>query len=519
MAPSMRMRARLGLAIAAGSLLAVAMVGSAAASVGTVTVSNASQTPSPVVRGNTAAFTAQVHNTSSHNDRYFRAYSISTTTTGLTLSAHNCVQIAHGHDGTLTFSLSTTAATQTGSRSFTLTVRDYDNNSNCNSNTNYNSFNTGNGTIVVSLPLTATTTIVASSLNPSIFGQAVTFTATVSAGGGTVTFMDGATSLGTGTLSGGVATLTTSSLAVGNRSITAVYGGDGTHAGSTSSVLHQTVQAMNPNVSLAKVAEAGTFDSVGDVITYDYTLSNDGNVTLVAPFAVVDDLIPSVSCPSTASLDPGDSIACTGSYAITADDLNAGSVTNTATGSGYHNATKISSTPVTVTVPLAQSSGLELVKAAAESMFSAAGDTLHYTYTITNTGNVTLDGPFTVTDSKIASVSCPATATLAPGDSIVCTATYTVTADDVTAGEVVNTATARGYFATQVAVDTASVEVVVPFQVVAGETAVASATPPSTSTGNGLPSNGSPLFALLICFGLGSIGLLGVYAQRRNIRS
>ena len=55
-------------------------------------------------------------------------------------------------------------------------------------------------------------------------------------------FMDGSTTLGTGTLNGfGVATYTTSSLAVGQHSITAVYGGDANNAGSTSAVLTQTV--------------------------------------------------------------------------------------------------------------------------------------------------------------------------------------------------------------------------------------------------------------------------------------
>ncbi len=61
----------------------------------------------------------------------------------------------------------------------------------------------------------------------------MTFTATVSANSpgsgtptGTVTFMDGSTSLGTGTLSGGVATFSISTLPVGSHSITGVYSGD-----------------------------------------------------------------------------------------------------------------------------------------------------------------------------------------------------------------------------------------------------------------------------------------------------
>ena len=58
--------------------------------------------------------------------------------------------------------------------------------------------------------------------------------------------MDGAFTLGTGTVNGfGIATDTTSSLAVRQHSITATYGGDANHAGSTSPVLTQTVDATD----------------------------------------------------------------------------------------------------------------------------------------------------------------------------------------------------------------------------------------------------------------------------------
>ncbi len=90
-----------------------------------------------------------------------------------------------------------------------------------------------------------TTTTVTSSPNPSSLGQSVTFTATVApTATGVVSFFDGVTLLGTGTLNGSsVATFTTSALANGPHSITAVYAGDTTHAGSTSPVLSQVVGA------------------------------------------------------------------------------------------------------------------------------------------------------------------------------------------------------------------------------------------------------------------------------------
>jgi poly(3-hydroxybutyrate) depolymerase len=94
----------------------------------------------------------------------------------------------------------------------------------------------------------STTTTLASSQNPSNVGQSVTLTATVSGQyGGTVTgnvqFMNGSTKLGTASLSGGVATYSTSKLAVGSDSLTAVFNGSADWLTSTSSALSQTVGA------------------------------------------------------------------------------------------------------------------------------------------------------------------------------------------------------------------------------------------------------------------------------------
>ncbi len=85
--------------------------------------------------------------------------------------------------------------------------------------------------------------------NPSVFGQAVTLTATVSpaAATGKVTFYDGVTVLGIGTLSGGQATLTTGLLSSGSRSLKAYYGGDANFAASASAMVVQTVSAVPQN--------------------------------------------------------------------------------------------------------------------------------------------------------------------------------------------------------------------------------------------------------------------------------
>jgi hypothetical protein len=99
--------------------------------------------------------------------------------------------------------------------------------------------------VVNALPVGATTTALASSLNPSTLGQAVTFTATVTGASptGSVQFFNGASSLGTSALAGSVATLTTSALTQGSHTITAVYSGDASNATSTSPAVQQVVNA------------------------------------------------------------------------------------------------------------------------------------------------------------------------------------------------------------------------------------------------------------------------------------
>jgi len=125
----------------------------------------------------------------------------------------------------------------------------------------------------------STKTTVASSAKPSAFGQSVTFTATVSAkapGSGTptgsATFMDGSITLGTGTLSGGVATFTTltSTLAVGSHSIKAVYSGDSNFTTSTSSALSQTVNKASTTTTVDSSASPSP---VRQPVTFTATVS------------------------------------------------------------------------------------------------------------------------------------------------------------------------------------------------------------------------------------------------------
>jgi hypothetical protein len=167
--------------------------------------------------------------------------------------------------------------------------------------------------------MTATTTSVASSQNPSTYGASVTFTATVSPSDatGTVTFKDGATTLGTGTLSGGTATYSTSALSVSGHSITAEYGGDSDYAASTSSALTQTVNKATPNVTTWPTATA---------ITYGQTLASStlsgGAATPTGNFAwTTSTTAPNVGTASQSvtftPIDTGNYTTVTGTVSVT----------------------------------------------------------------------------------------------------------------------------------------------------------------------------------------------------------
>lgn len=133
-------------------------------------------------------------------------------------------------------------------------------------------------------PPLATITAVTSSQTPSVFGDTITFTATVSPSAanasiptGTVTFKDGGTVLGTGTLTGGWTTLncgpdpslTCAGFSVASHAITAEYSGDALFASSTSSVLTQTVQQANTTTEVVSSAASAQF---GSSVTFTATV-------------------------------------------------------------------------------------------------------------------------------------------------------------------------------------------------------------------------------------------------------
>lgn len=98
----------------------------------------------------------------------------------------------------------------------------------------------------------ATTTSLSLSTSSALPGQAVTLTAIVSGSSpsGSVTFMDGTTSLGSAALSGGTATFTATFTTSGVHNLTAIYGGDSANGTSTSSVMALSVNQASTTTAL-----------------------------------------------------------------------------------------------------------------------------------------------------------------------------------------------------------------------------------------------------------------------------
>jgi subtilisin family serine protease len=133
----------------------------------------------------------------------------------------------------------------------------------------------------------ASTTSLTSSVNPSTFGQVVTFTATVSpVATGTVTFYDGGSALGSGTLSSGTASYSTSSLSAGSHPITATYGGDSNVAGSTSSTLTQTVNSATAGDFSLSASPASRSVNPGSGTTYSVSITRSSGFTGPVTFGV-----------------------------------------------------------------------------------------------------------------------------------------------------------------------------------------------------------------------------------------
>jgi hypothetical protein len=137
----------------------------------------------------------------------------------------------------------------------------------------------------------ATTTALSSSLNPSTYGQAVIFSASVTSGlgappdGETVTFKKGTMVWGTGALSGGSTSLTTSTLPAGTDRIKAMYSGDSKFGPSTSTAVKQVVSKATTTTTLVSSQNPSNF---GQFVTFTASVAPQVSGTVPGPVTFYD---------------------------------------------------------------------------------------------------------------------------------------------------------------------------------------------------------------------------------------
>ncbi len=235
-----------------------------------------------------------------------------------------------------------------------------------------------------------------------------------------------------------------------NRTVTDISGTAVNNNTSTDTPVTQT-----PSIALVKTAAVGGTGILGNTITYTFTVTNTGNTTLTN-VVVTDPMVGlTITGSPIATLAPGaTNSTIKGTYVIIQADIDAGKVTNsalvTAKDPQNNNITDISGTTVnnntSTETPVTQAPAIALVKTAVyngNATKAALGDTITYTFTVTNTGNTTLSNVvvtdpmvgLTITGSPVASLAVGATNASIKG-------TYVITQADINGGKVTNSALA-----------------------------------------------------------------------------
>ncbi|UJP64576.1 DUF7507 domain-containing protein [Mongoliitalea daihaiensis] len=208
------------------------------------------------------------------------------------------------------------------------------------------------------------------------------------------------------------------------------------------------------SIGLAKVGTLVTTNSngrpsAGDQITYTFTVTNTGNVTLTN--VVVNDPLVDVTGGPITALAPGqvDATTFTAVYTLTQADINNTSFRNEATVTADFGGAQVEATDEDIQ-PYETTSRIRITKTADKTSNVEAGDVITYTYVVRNAGTVTVN-EINVTDDHpglgqlTELVTADARDGVEPGQTVTFTATYLVTQEDIDRGTpITNVATATG---------------------------------------------------------------------------
>lgn len=222
----------------------------------------------------------------------------------------------------------------------------------------------------------------------------------------------------------------------------------------------------NGAIILVKVSEGEITGETkpGDIVRYDFTVTNAGNVTLTG-VTILDDLegigaiqydwdgSSDVGTPA-GTLSPGEVVAAYAEYPITQDDIDAGQILNNATAVGKTPSGKDVTGLDDDLQPIPYLPEISLVKEVNIKNFEnvKAGDTLNYTFTAANAGNCTLVKVTLIDELEGLgeikydwSGASEGEGILKPGEIVKASAVYTISQDDINSGSVTNTAEITGY--------------------------------------------------------------------------
>ncbi|WP_435204999.1 DUF7507 domain-containing protein [Micromonospora sp. bgisy143] len=231
----------------------------------------------------------------------------------------------------------------------------------------------------------------------------------------------------------------------------------------------------HPGMAITSRVAPTTVSAAGDVITYQFVVSNTGATPLRAVTVTQTEFSGTgtpakITCGTppaangSVNLPVGASTTCTSTYATTATDIEAGRITHTAVAAGtpptfpgQDPPTPIRSAPATATVTVTKATAITVTQSSSIDTISRPGQRVPLRFLITNNGKVTLTN-VTVTDTftspassaNLGPISCGpneapnGSATLPAGAAITCATTYTVSTADYHHGSVHATATATG---------------------------------------------------------------------------
>jgi gliding motility-associated-like protein/uncharacterized repeat protein (TIGR01451 family) len=216
-----------------------------------------------------------------------------------------------------------------------------------------------------------------------------------------------------------------------------------------------------PSIELVKIATLSGTGTVGSIITFTFTITNTGNVPLNT-IEIDDPLLSVTAITIPGILDVSAVTTITRTYTISQSDIDAGSVINTATASGFDPNSKKRVSDVSdngnpndgndnpTIIKLSQSPSIAVITTAVfddnnGDGFAQAGETVTYSFTITNTGNVTLTNILIPNNSLgIVITGGPISLGVGQSDTTTFTATYVLTQADIILGIVTNQATVVG---------------------------------------------------------------------------